>query len=146
MRQVAVSNNGPSHIFINLATASNAKPNRPDNEDAFAVADTVLAVADGVTSKGPQALIDGRSAGGVVARLAVATAVATPSFGRDLIESVNREVSAFLRDRGIEPGPGGPACTLACVHIVGDELIVTRVGDTGVRLNGDPAPEREEMA
>ena len=50
---------------------------------------------------------------------------------------LNAAVAALLQSHGVEADSGvRPGCVFSCLRIRDDRLIVTRVGDIGVRVNG----------
>jgi hypothetical protein len=114
------------------------------NEDKLAIAGRTFVLADGSTPKaGNSKEINGRSGGQIAADIAMHTVLNTRLNGRELVDAVTAALADFYAEHNtealehdwatfattfiaarVEKGPGGP------------ELVITRVGNSGFRING----------
>jgi hypothetical protein len=115
-----------------------SKPKSPDsmNEDVAAATPTCLVVADGVTTKTVN-FLDSNITGAHVARRVADRVISSANTGAALVLELNADVkSHFSPHQADVPSNTRPACVFACLRIHDDELIITQVGDVGVRING----------
>lgn len=136
----------PAAVFRDIRIISCPKSPGARSEDAYATTPNCLVVADGATAKTEFAIDPHRTGGEIVARIVADSAVKSTQNGVDLVAELNYAVAAVLRDYGIAAlpqGPQTPSCVFACARICGDRLIVTQVGDVGIRING---PSGETLA
>ena len=107
----------------------------PKNEDAYGNDEHSFVVCDGSTSK-KEASYEGRTGGEIASKLLVETALGSPLNGPELVD----ELTAILLDKRKELGAVEKdvefGAVMVCARIVGEEVIVTQVGDTSFRING----------
>jgi hypothetical protein len=125
--------------FADVSVHSIPKNASIPNEDAAVVTSTAIVVADGATAKH----IEGESvapiSAGNVARIVAETASASSLNGAELVAHLNAVVAHFANKSFEGTGAAvyqSSSCTLACVRLCGDTLMITTVGDTSVRVNG----------
>jgi len=115
---------------------------RGANEDQVGFTNTCFTVADGSTGKDPALAarikdIYGVSGGTVAAQLAVQGSLESDFTGQRLVdhltELIRAEYERNLPEALTDPAHGF-ATTFVTARIVGEELIVTQVGDTGFRI------------
>ncbi len=128
------------HAFHNIrrSTISHAAPDA--NQDATASSAIAIAVADGITAKNGAMIVEGRPVGRLIATAVAERAVGSLQTGRALADVLTDEARAVCERLGIsshsQPDTA-PGCVVACAHIMVDKLVVTMVGDVGVRINGE---------
>ena len=112
------------------------------NEDDYFISDNTLCVIDGITPKGTLDF-QGMSGGQYAAALIVEFLENSPAdlVGEELVEALSKFFESDLARLGIleevQMHPvNRPGAVLVCARVVGDQLIVTQVGDTSFRING----------
>lgn len=108
------------------------------NEDAFRWSGDRLVLADGATDK-TGLDFGGKTGGEIASQVAAEVALRSSQVGVPLVEEVTvaiREVYRQQNPRALDDSAARFATTLVVARIVGDELIVTRVGDSSFRING----------
>jgi hypothetical protein len=135
---------GDEILRANLHQFSAGKdPENPEaNEDLFASSDTSFVLADGSTAKeGTKdvAAIYGKSGGQVAAEIAVRATQESELNGVNLVRHVTKQLNEEYRRNypaALEDSRRRFAVTLLAARIVGNELVITQVGDSGFRING----------
>ncbi|BDI33886.1 hypothetical protein CCAX7_59370 [Capsulimonas corticalis] len=95
-----------------------------------------LVAADGVTTKTAQPSC-GHITGAQIARRVVDAAISSSNNGAALVSELNADVASHFYPLGMNAAASPqPACVFACLRVHGDELLITQVGDVGVRING----------
>ena len=107
----------------------------PNNEDAGDYNETSFIVCDGSTSK-KDILYAGKTGGEIASKLLAEAALGCSLNGTELID----KLSTILRVKRKELGAIGDdvefSAVMVCARLLGDELIITQVGDTAFRING----------
>ena len=110
------------------------------NEDFFDYNQDCFVLADGATDKSGRKY-DEKTGGEIVSRLVVKEALLTSLIGNDLIAYLNKKVSDLYDNLGLGDLMVNPlnrfTCSSIIVRIVGDEIIITSIGDSCFRINGD---------
>ncbi len=110
------------------------------NEDSFGFSDTSFVLADGATDKSGR-LYDGKTGGEIVSRLIVREALASTVNGIELVEQLNQAVKKVYETYGISEDirEAKYRFTAGCVVVrtVEEKIVITHVGDVGMRLNGN---------
>lgn len=117
---------------------SEAKADDPEkNEDVMYQDQEVLVLTDGATDKSGVTYTSGKTGGKVLAELASSVAAKSHKVGYELAD----EVTAAVRDFYSENNPEAlsdpskrAATTLVAARLVGQQLVITQIGDTNVRL------------
>jgi len=106
----------------------------PKNEDAYAQNESTFIVCDGSTSK-KDVLYDGKTGGEMASQLLLETAINCSLNGKELIDELSATLLSRRKELGAMDDDVEFGAVLVCVRVVGDELIVTQVGDTAFRVN-----------
>jgi len=114
--------------FLDVGVHSVPKNAFSPSEDVAVVTSTSMAVADGATTKHVEGGAVARISAGNVAQIVAETAAASSLNGTELVGDLN----AVVARSSYHPS----SCTLACVRLCGDTMVITMVGDTSVRVNG----------
>jgi serine/threonine protein phosphatase PrpC len=114
--------------------------NNERNEDFFGYNEECFVVADGATDKSGKKYMD-KTGGEIISRLAVKEILASPLNGIDLIDFINKKVHELYRELNITNEITDPklrfSCCVVVARIVGSKLVITCLGDSGFRINGD---------
>lgn len=114
--------------------------NEDRNEDCFNYSKDCFVIADGATDKSGKKY-RGKTGGEIVSKLAVKEALASPLNGVDLIDFINKKVYELYIELGITNEVIDPkfrfSCYIVVARIVRDKLVVTCLGDSGFRINGN---------
>ena len=110
------------------------------NEDVFSYNDHRFVIADGSTDKSGRSY-GGKTGGELVSQLIVNRALETELVGQVVVEDLNHHVAQLYKElditKDITDSKYRFASTFILVHIDGDSLCVTSVGDSGFRVNGN---------
>ncbi len=114
--------------------------NKDRNEDCFGYNDETFVLADGATDKSGRQY-EGKTGGEIVSRLVVAETLACSLNGIELVSHLNQKLAQVYEDLGIMNDVLEPkyrfTCFFAAVRIVGSNLLITYLGDTALRINGE---------
>lgn len=109
------------------------------NEDYFASNENSFVLADGVTDKSGRKY-EGQTGGEIVSRLIVNEALESALNGAVLIAYLNHKIYDLYENLHIVGDITDPryrfAATCIAVRIVGNQVTITHVGDSGFRING----------
>lgn len=122
---------------VELISHSSKDPE--NNEDLAGYNDTTFVVADGATDKSGERY-DGKTGGYIASRLVVKKCLASADTGQTLIDELNHafvELYRKMNPRALEDGLYRFPCTVVAARCVGENLVITQVGDTAFRLNGE---------
>lgn len=111
------------------------------NEDFFGYKDTSFVIADGATDKSGKSYF-GKTSGEIASRLAVKVVLENDLDGRGLIDCINSRIDQLYEELGVKQDVEEDpklrfSTTLVCARIEGDKLVVTKLGDSGFRINGE---------
>lgn len=117
--------------------------NPPKNEDFTGYNATTIVLSDGATDKTGIRYDDNggddfKTGGEVASRLAVDTVLSSSQSGNDLIAEITAAAQEFYKQHNPEALDNSAlrfATTLVAAQIIGDELVVTQVGDSSFRIN-----------
>lgn len=126
--------------FTNIETFSEGK-NPPKNEDFTGHTETTLVLSDGATDKSGQTF-EGHTGGELAAQLVVETCLASESYGMDLVNEINEALRAMyerINPNALTDSSYRFAATLVAAKVIGDEIIITQLGDSSFRVNGTDA-------
>jgi len=107
----------------------------PRNEDAYGHTETSFIVCDGSTSK-KDALYDGKTGGEIASKLLVRTALECTLSGTELVARLSAALLSQRKELGALSNDIEFGAVMVCARIVNDEIIITQVGDTSFRVNG----------
>lgn len=107
----------------------------PKNEDAYAYNESTFIVCDGSTSK-KDVLYGGKTGGEIASQLLVEIALNCSLNGKELVAKLSATLLSKRKELGATDDDVEFGAVLVCARVVGDELIVTQVGDTAFRVNG----------
>lgn len=114
--------------------------NEDRNEDYFSYNEDCFVIADGATDKSGKKYTE-KTGGEIVSKLAVKEALASPLNGVNLIDFINKKVHELYKELGITNEVVDPkfrfSCYIVVARIIGDKLVITCLGDSGFRINGD---------
>jgi hypothetical protein len=132
-----------SPTFALNAFTEGKNPDR--NEDAFGCNETSIVLSDGATDKSgfkyeenPQTGIY-KTGGEMAANIAVQTALASDLNGQELVDAITaamREYYAQHAPIALENSAYRFAATLVVARVVDAQLVITQIGDTVFRING----------
>ncbi len=109
------------------------------NEDFYGYNDTTFVVADGATDKSGSKY-NGKTGGEIASRLVVESCLTSSLNGKELVDLLNEKIAETYQDLNLAKVVRDPkfrfSCFFAVARIVGDEIIITSLGDTGFRING----------
>lgn len=110
------------------------------NEDCFGGSSTSFVLADGATDKSGRRY-DGKTGGELVSGLVVKECLASELTGAELVEDLNTKVAELYRKLGIENDTKNAlyrfTCSVVCVRVLKNRVVVTSLGDVGFRINGE---------
>lgn len=113
---------------------------KESNEDCFGYNKSCFVLADGATDKSGK-LYDGKSGGEIVSRLVVKEALASELAGVELVDFLNKKVYQLYKDLEITNDIVDPknrfSCACLAARIIKDKIVITNVGDSGFRINGE---------
>lgn len=113
--------------------------NKDRNEDFFGSGASCFVLADGATDKSGREY-GGKTGGELVSRLVVNEVLASSLNGAALVHHLNTKIKSLYEALEISQDVLDPkyrfSCCFVAVRIVGDKLIITYVGDTALRVNG----------
>ena len=107
------------------------------NEDVHYIDVNVAILADGATDKTGVEYPSGKTGGKELAEIATSVAAASDKNGYELADEVTAAITNFYtttNPEALTDASKRAATTLVAARIVGDELIITQIGDTNVRL------------
>jgi serine/threonine protein phosphatase PrpC len=114
--------------------------NEDRNEDYFSYNEDCFVIADGATDKSGKKYME-KTGGEIVSKLAVNEVLTSSLNGVDLIDFINKKVYELYKKLGITNEVVDPkfrfSCYIVVARIVGDKLVVTCLGDSGFRINGN---------
>ncbi len=112
------------------------------NEDYFDYNETRFVIADGATDKSGRKY-DNKTGGELVSQIVVKECLSTDINGIELVNHLNNKVKELYVDLKIIEDIQDPkkrfACGFICARIVNDKIIITYLGDLGLRVNGSRA-------
>lgn len=114
--------------------------NKYRNEDCFGYNDETFVLADGATDKSGRQY-EGKTGGEIVSRLVVAETLACSLNGIELVFHLNQKLAKVYKDLGIMSDVLDPkyrfTCFFVVVRVVGANFLITYLGDTALRINGE---------
>ena len=125
-----------------LSFTAGKNPDR--NEDASGFNAHTIVLADGATDKAGIAYEQDaqtgayKTGGEIAARIVVETALASRLSGKDFVDAVTEEIRQYYTQhapQALEDSACRFTAAAVVAHIVGDELMITQVGDTSFRIN-----------
>lgn len=123
------------HSLQSWAEAKAGDPAR--NEDVLFADEQVLVLADGATDKTGFVYPSGKSGGRELAEIAVEVASRSQNTGYELADEVTNAVQNFYSqhnpDALTDPSKRA-ASTLVAARLRGEELVITQIGDTNIRI------------
>ena len=111
--------------------------NPPKNEDSVGFNETTLVLSDGATDVMGQSF-DGKTGGEITSELVVKVCLSSSSNGTELVKEVTESLSELystVNPQALNDARYRFASSLLCVRVVEDEIIVTQVGDSLLRIN-----------
>lgn len=111
------------------------------NEDFYGFNDSAFVVADGATDKSGR-MYEGKTGGEIVSRLVVETCLSSGLFGVTLVQSINSALKNIYSNFGILEETRKDkkyrfTCGFVSVLDGEDEWVITSLGDSGFRINGE---------
>jgi hypothetical protein len=114
--------------------------NKDRNEDCFGYNDETFVLADGATDKSGRQY-EGKTGGEIISRLVVDETLGCSLNGVELVSHLNQKLAQVYEDLGIMNDVLEPkyrfTCFFVAVRIVGTNFLITYLGDTALRINGD---------
>ncbi|MDN5819781.1 MAG: hypothetical protein L0H38_03445 [bacterium] len=135
-----------NRIFSKPLIFSEGK-NPPKNEDSVGSNETTLVLSDGATDVTGQKF-DGKTGGEITSKLVVETCLSSDLNGVELVSEITRRLGELyeqINPRAIDDSKYRFASSLICVRIVGDELLITQVGDSLLRINCSDVYENNKL-
>ena len=124
--------------MVNVKTFSKGKTEY-GNEDYFDYNKNCFVIADGATDKS-KVQYNHKTGGELVSRMVVKECLSTKLNGIDLVNHINKKIKELYDKLHISEKIKDPkfrfACSFICVRITGNKLIITYLGDSGLRING----------
>lgn len=124
--------------MVNVKTFSKGKVENK-NEDYFDYNNTYFVIADGATDKSGTKY-NNQTGGELVSKITVKESLSTNLNRIDLVNHINRKVQKLYDQLDIQDKIKNPkfrfTCGFICVRLMGNKVLVTYLGDLGVRING----------
>ncbi len=109
------------------------------NEDYFDYNETCFVITDGSTDKSGRKY-NNKTGGELVSRMVVKECLSTNLNGIELVNHLNKKTKELYVDLKISDDIEDPkfrfTCGFICVRIIEDKIIITYLGDLGLRING----------
>ena len=109
------------------------------NEDYFDYNKNCLVIADGATDKSGRKY-DDKTGGELVSRIVVKECLSTNLNGIELVNHLNKKIKELYADLKISDEIQDPkfrfTCGFICVGLIADNIVITYLGDLGLRING----------
>ncbi len=117
------------------------------NEDSLVIAENCLAVFDGATDKtglkfeeDPESGLF-RTGGEIASRIGAKVVAQSNAVGIELAKNINSAISSYYEQynpKAINDSSFRFATTMVAAKILDDTLVVTQIGDSWYRINGEP--------
>lgn len=112
---------------------------RDRNEDYFAYNKNCFAIADGATDKSGKKYND-KTGGELVSRIVVNECLSANLNGIELVNHLNQKTKELYGKLKILEETKDPkhrfTCGFICVRLINNKIIITYLGDSGMRING----------
>jgi hypothetical protein len=124
--------------MVNVKTFSKGKIENK-NEDYFDYNKSCFVIADGATDKKGRKY-NYKTGGELVSRIVVKECLSTNLNGIELINHLNKKIKELYDKLNISEKVKDPkfrfTCGLICIRTINDKIIITYLGDLGLRING----------